>query len=194
MNVMLQIADFLLSTLFQLYIALILLRFLLQWARADFYNPLSQFIVKVTSPLLRPLRRIIPGWGGLDMACLLLAYLVTLVQVALVGAHIAPYNFLGLLDGQLTSPVSLLLVSLLDLFTLTIGIYMVAIFIQVIASWVSPGNYNPALALLHTLTEPLLRPARRMLPPIAGLDLSPMLVLLGLQVLKMLLVGLLLGS
>ncbi len=193
MQTLLQIADFLLSTLFQLYIALILLRFLLQWARADFYNPLSQFIVKVTSPLLRPLRRIIPGWGGLDIACLLLAYLVTLVQVALVGAHIAPYNFLGLLDGQMMGPVSLLLVSLLDLITLAIGLYMIAIIIQAIASWVSPGNYNPALTLLYSLTEPLLRPARRLLPPISGLDLSPILVLLGLQVIKMLLVGLVLG-
>lgn len=193
MQTLLQIADFLLSTLFQLYIALILLRFLLQWARADFYNPLSQFIVKVTSPLLRPLRRIIPGWGGLDVACLLLAYLVTLVQVALVGAHIAPYNFLGLLDGQMMGPVSLLLVSLLDLITLAIGLYMIAIVIQAIASWVSPGNYNPALTLLYSLTEPLLRPARRLLPPIAGLDLSPILVLLALQVTKMLLVGLVLG-
>lgn len=193
MQTLLQIADFLLSTLFQLYIALILLRFLLQWARADFYNPLSQFIVKVTSPLLRPLRRIIPGWGGLDIACLLLAYLVTLVQVALVGAHIAPYNFLGLLDGQLMGPISLLLVSLLDLITLAIGLYMIAIIIQAIASWISPGNYNPALALLYSLTEPLLRPARRLLPPISGLDLSPILVLLALQVAKMLLVGLILG-
>lgn len=193
MSTLLQVADFLLSTLFQLYIALILLRFLLQWVRADFYNPLSQFIVKVTSPLLRPLRRIIPGWGGLDIACLLLAYLITMAQVALVGAHIAPYNFLGLLDGQMMGPVSLLLVSLVDMLTLIISLYLIAIIIQAIASWISPGSYNPALALLYTLTEPLLRPARSLLPPISGLDLSPILVLLGLQVVKMLLVGLLLG-
>lgn len=194
MHTLLQIADFLLSTLFQLYIALILLRFLLQWARADFYNPLSQFIVKVTSPLLRPLRRVIPGWGGLDIACLLLAYLITVVQVALVGAHIAPYDIPGLLDGQTLSLPSLLITSLLDLITLAIGLYLIAIIIQVISSWLSPGNYNPALMLLYTLTEPVLRPARRLLPPISGLDLSPLLVLLALQVAKMLLVGLILGG
>ncbi len=193
MHTLLQIADFLLSTLFQFYIALILLRFILQWARADFYNPLSQFIVKITSPLLRPLRRIIPGWGGLDVACLLLAYLVTLVQVTLVGTHIAPYDIPGLIDGQIRGIPGLLLISLVDMFALGISLYLIAIIIQVISSWLSPGNYNPALMLLHSLTDPLLRPARRLLPPISGLDLSPMLVLLALQVLKMLLVGLLLS-
>jgi len=193
MHTLMTIVDFLLSTLFQLYIAVVLLRFLLQWVRADFYNPLSQFIVKVSNPLVRPLRRIVPGWGGLDVATLLLAYLLTLLQVTLVGTTITPYEVPGLLDGQILGVPSLLLVSLVDMFALAISLFIIAIIIQAISSWISPGQYNPAIALLASMTEPMLRPARRLLPPISGIDLSPLLVLLALQVLKMLLVGLLLS-
>lgn len=185
--------DFILTTLFQLYITVVLLRLLLQWARADFYNPLSQFIVKVTSPLVRPLRRVLPGWGGIDTSSLLIAYLLTAVQVFLVGTHISPYDVPGLLDGGQLHPATLALVALIDVITLTIGIFIVAIIIQVVISWVNPGLYNPAVSLLHSITEPLLRPARRLLPPISGIDLSPLLVLIALQVVKMLFVQLLLG-
>lgn len=190
MATLLSIADFLLTTLMQLYITVLMLRFLLQWVRADFYNPFSQFIVKLTNPLVRPLRRIIPGWGGLDVATLLLAYLITMLQVTLVGTRIAPYEILGLLDGQSLAPLSIAGVALLDLAALTIGIYFVAIIVQAVISWVNPGHYNPVIGLLHRLTEPLLRPARRLIPPISGIDLSPLLVILALQVFKMLLVGL----
>lgn len=185
--------DFLLTTLFELYIAVILLRFLLQWARADFYNPLSQFVVKVTNPLVRPLRRIVPGLGGLDLASLVLAFLVTLVQLSLVGTHLSHYNIPGLLDGQAINPLAVLLFSVLNLFALVVGIFTIAIIVQAISSWISPGHYNPVLSVLHSITEPLLRPARRLLPPISGFDLSPLLVLLALQTLKMLVLGLILG-
>lgn len=185
--------DFLLTTLFQLYIAVVVLRFLLQYARADFYNPLSQFVVKVTTPLVRPLRRIIPGIAGLDMATLLLAYLLTVIQVILVGTNISQYQIPGLLDGHVLAPLSIILISLVDLISLTIGLFIVAIIIQAISSWINPGGYNPVLGLLYTLTEPLLRPARRLIPPISGIDLSPLLVLLALQVVKMLFLGLVLG-
>lgn len=185
--------DFLLTTLFQLYIAVVLLRFLLQTTRADFYNPLSQFVVKVTTPLLRPIRRIVPGIGGWDLSSLLLAYLLTIVQIVLVGTHLSQFQAPGLLDGQLLSPLAIAMLALLDMVMLLLGIYMFAIIIQAISSWINPAGYNPVLALLHSLTEPLLRPARRLLPPISGIDLSPLLVLLALQVVKMLVVGLVLG-
>lgn len=193
MATLISIADFVITTLMQLYITLVMLRFLLQWVRADFYNPLSQFIVKVTNPLVRPLRRIIPGWGGLDMATLLLAYLLTVVQIALVGTHISPYEIPGALNGQTLQPLSIAGLALLDLITLAIGIYLIAIIVQAVVSWVNPGHHNPVMGLIHRLTEPLLRPARRLIPPISGIDLSPLLVLLALQVVKMLLVGLFLG-
>lgn len=185
--------DFLLTTLCQLYISVLLLRFLLQWARADFYNPLSQFVVKVSNPLVRPLRRIVPGLGGWDLATLLAAWLVAVLQVALVGTHIAQSQIPGMLDGQALQPLTIALVALLDLFALTISLFLIAIIIQAIGSWINPGQYNPVTVLLRSLTEPLLRPARRMLPPISGIDLSPLLVLLALQVLKMLVIDLTLG-
>ncbi len=193
MAVLTSALDFVLTTLFQLYIAVMLIRFLLQYARADFYNPLSQFVVKVTTPLVRPVRRIIPGLAGLDLATLLVAYLLTVLQIALVGTHISQYQIPGLIDGQSLLPLTIALVALVDIIALSIGIFIVAIIIQAISSWINPGSYNPVLGLLHSLTEPMLRPARRLLPPIGGLDLSPLLVLLALQVAKMLIVGLILG-
>jgi len=168
--------EFIINTLFGLYILVVMVRFLLQWVRADFYNPLSQFVVRVTNPALRPLRRFIPGWGGIDLAALVLMLSLQLISLALIL----------LLRGHGIPPVTLLFWSLAELVSLAINTYIGAIFIQVIVSWVNPGTYNPAISLLHNLTEPLLRPARRLLPPVSGLDLSPLLVLIALQVLKML--------
>lgn len=193
MTALTTVLDFLLTTLFQLYIAVVLLRFLLQWARADFYNPLSQFVVKLTTPVVRPLRRIIPGFGGWDLATLVAAWLLAILQVVLVGTQISQYNIPGLLDGQMLGPMGVLLVSLLDVFALTVSLLLIAIIIQALSSWFAPGQYNPMTVALYSLTEPLLRPARRLLPPVSGIDLSPLLVLLALQVVKMLVVTLVLG-
>jgi len=170
--------EFLLSTLFQLYITLVMVRFLLQWVRADFYNPVSQFVVRVTNPLLRPLRRLIPGWGGVDIAALLLMLLLQLLSLTLIlllRGHGIP---LGILFPW----------SVAELVALALNVYIFAIIVQAILSWVNPGHYNPVSSILYSLTEPLLRPARRLLPPISGIDLSPLLVLLALQVVKMLVV------
>ncbi len=168
--------EFILNTLFGLYILVVMVRFLLQWMRADFYNPVSQFVVKVTNPALRPLRRVIPGWGGIDFAAVVLMLLLQLLSLTLIL----------LFRGQGVPLPTLLFWSLAELVSLAINVYIGAILIQVIISWVNPGTYNPVTSLLHTLTEPLMRPARRLLPPVSGFDLSPLLVLLGLQVLKML--------
>ncbi|MFU8836711.1 MAG: YggT family protein [Thiohalomonadaceae bacterium] len=170
--------EFVLTTVFQLYIMLVMVRFLLQWLKADFYNPISQFVVKVTNPPLLPLRRIIPGWGGIDVAAIVLMVLLQLLSLFLV---------LWLRDKGMALE-TLLLWSLAELIGLGINVFLFAIIIQVIISWVNPGQYNPITAILASLTEPLLRPARRLLPPISGIDLSPLLALLALQVLKMLIV------
>jgi len=170
-------ATFLIQTLFGLYILVVMLRFLLQWTRADFYNPISQFVVKVTAPPLRPLRRIVPVYSGIDLASLVLAWLLQSVELMLVL----------LLIGADTTLIAAFLWAIPELVGLLINIYLIAILIQVVLSWVSPGGYNPAASLLYHLTEPLLRPARRMLPSVSGLDLSPMLVMIGLILLKMLL-------
>ncbi len=169
---------FLIQTLFGLYILVVMLRFLLQVVRADFYNPISQFLVKATTPLLRPLRRVIPGMGGIDFASIVLMWGLKTLELALLlmvaGAGAA---FFGPLLWAIPQLVNLL-----------INVFLFAILIQVILSWINPGAYHPAANLLYSLTNPVLAPARRLMPPMSGLDLSPMLVMIGLVLLKMLLV------
>ncbi len=173
-----QPAVFLVQVLFGLYAALVVLRFLLQLVRADFYNPLSQFIVRATKPLLNPLRRVIPGVSGMDIAALVLAWFVlTLEQLAILG-----------LAGVGLQPLAAALLAIPELISLIINVFLFAILIQVIISWINPGSYNPAISLIHSLTEPILGSVRRRLPEMGGLDLSPMVVMVGLVVLEMLLV------
>jgi YggT family protein len=178
------------NTLFDLYVLLVLLRFLLQFLRADFYNPVSQFVVRVTTPPLKPLRKVIPGVGGQDIAALVLALLVLLVKYLLIrslgmGAIdianvLAPVGAVG--------PGGLVIIACAEIFASFINIFLFAIIIQVILSWVSPGGYNPAVALIHSVAQPVMRPIQKFIPPLGGLDLSPIFATLGLMVVKMLLV------
>jgi YggT family protein len=171
--------EFLISVLFGLYILAVLLRFLLASVRADFYNPLSQALVKITNPVLRPLRRVIPSLRGIDLASIVLMLALQMLALYLII----------LLRGAGIAPFSLLIWSIAELLSLLLNTYLVLIFIQIIASWINPGGRNPALHLLSSITDPLLRPARRIVPLIEGIDLSPMLVLIVLQLLKMLLIA-----
>ena len=168
---------FLVQVIFELYLLVVMLRFLLQMVRADFYNPVSQFIVKATGPVLKPFRKIIPGYGGIDFSSLVVAWLVKTVELILIIMISGKGLMLGL-------PMFMAIPALVEL---TINIFLFSILIIVILSWVSPGGYNPAISLLHSLTDPVMRPARRLLPDMGGLDLSPMLVMIGLVLLKMLL-------
>lgn len=168
---------FLVRTLFGLYTAVVVLRFLLQLVRADFYNPVSQLIVKVTTPVLRPLRRFIPGYGGVDLASLLLAWLIKAAELALLATILGVgFNLLGALGWAIPALLGLM-----------IDILLFAVLIRVILSWLNPDPFHPAARLLSDLTDPVLRPAQRMLPPMGGLDLSPMLVMIALVLLRMLL-------
>ncbi len=175
-NFLVNAGAYLISTVFGLYIIIVLLRFLLQLVRADFYNPLSQFIVKATTPVLNPIRRLVPGLFGIDAASILLAY----------GLQYTENLLLFAIKGISVNPLALLWYSIGSLFTLVLYIYFFAILIQVIISWVSPGTYNPATALIHHITEPVMRPARKLLPPFSGFDLSPILVFVALNILMML--------
>lgn len=170
-------AIFLLQTLFGLYILVVMLRFLLQTVRADFHNPISQFVVKVTNPVIRPMRRIVPGLYGMDLSSLVVAWLLKSAELVLVL----------LITGLPLNPAGALLWAIPGLVALLINIYLFSILIIVILSWVNPGSYNPVTAVLYKLTEPVMRPARNILPPISGFDLSPMLVMIGLVLLEMLL-------
>lgn len=165
---------FLVDTLFGLYLLAVLLRFLLQMVRADFSNPIAHFLVVVTNPPLKPLRRLIPGLYGIDLASVVLLLLIELIyQVVLTT-----------LLGQPLVFGALLVRGVFHLLNLLLNVYLFSILIVVILSWVSP--YPNALSqLLGRLTGPLLRPARRWLPPLGGLDLSPMLVMIAIVLVQM---------
>ena len=167
---------FLVGTLFSLYILAVMLRFLLQMVRADFYNPVSQFLVKITHPILRPMRRFIPSFRKFDTASVVLMIVLQTVSVLLVQW----------IRGYHPGVAAVVILSVAQLVSLLLNVFLVAILIEVVVSWINPGGYNPALALVYSLTEPVLRPARNVIPPIAGLDLSPLVVLIAIQVIKML--------
>jgi len=134
---------FLIQVIFGAYIMLVMLRFLLQLVKADFYNPVSQFVIKVTSPPLRPLRRIIPGIGGVDISSIVLMWMLKSLELALIMV----------IGGLGTSLLPALAWSIPELISLFINVFLFAILIQVIISWVSPGAYNPVTALIDTITR-----------------------------------------
>jgi len=169
---------FLISTLFGLYILAFMLRLILQMVRADFYNPVSRFIVKVTNPPLKPLRRFIPGFAGIDMASVIIMLALQMLEffiITLLRNFPAP-DILGLT-----------LYAFIELVTLGFYVFLFSIFILAILSWINPGQYNPINNLLSQITAPVLRPVRRLLPPMSGMDLSPMLAMVGLWLIKLLL-------
>lgn len=171
------VGSLLISVIFGLYIFMLLLRLIFQILRADFYNPLSQAIVKITNPPLLPLRKIIPGLWGIDLASVLLIVVLQMAEIWL----------LLFMKGHAVSIVPLVIISLGYLLKSVIWIFLGAIFIRILLSWISPygGGQNPVVGLVYSLSEPLLRPARRMLPSMGGLDLSPMLAVIGLYILLM---------
>ena len=178
------------NTLFDLYILLVLLRFLLQMLRADFYNPVSQFITKLTTPPLRLLRRFIPSIGGQDSASIVLCLLLIYAKFLLMRALSIPAAHIGGVMAPIggVSYAGLLVLSVADLVALVFTVFLGAIIIQVIISWVSPGNYNPVIGLVNRLAEPVLKPIRKFIPPLGGIDLTPLFASLLLLVAKMLIV------
>lgn len=169
---------FLVNAIFGFYITVLMLRVLLQLVRANFFNPVCQFLVKITNPPLAPLRRLIPNWGRWDLAAIALAWVLKILSLIIVLAIIGS----GVGFGRIAA------VSAVQLLDLVVIIFMAVVFIKVILSWVAPHGDNPVVPLLYQLSEPILGPARRLLPPIGGLDLSPMIALLALQLLRMLLI------
>lgn len=169
------VSAFLVHTLFTLYIAVLMLRMLLALVRADFYNPLSQFLVNVTNPVLVPLRRVIPSIGRVDTASVVLMLVLKMVELTL----------LALIVGAAWSFPALLVIAVLQLIELLIYVFIFALIVQAIISWVAPSQAyeNPAVSILRDLTRPLLEPVRRVLPPIGMVDLSPLAVIIGLYVL-----------
>ena len=167
-------AIFVVQTLGSLYLLVVLLRFILQLVRANFYNPICQFIVKATQTLLKPMRRVIPSIFGLDMSSLVLAILVQMVVFAIVlTLSYIPFNILGLL-----------LWSIIGVTALFLKVFFFAMIISVILSWVAPGSTSPGAELVNQITEPALAPFRRFLPNLGGLDISPILAFMVSQLIQ----------
>ncbi|KZY56902.1 hypothetical protein A3735_19280 [Oleiphilus sp. HI0061] len=163
------------DTVSSLYVMIVLMRFILQLSRADFYNPISQFVVKATNPLLITLRRLIPGIAGIDLASLVLAILV---QTVAVGIKVAVLGY------AISNPINIVLLSAILVASFLIKIYFWSLIIMIVASWIAPGSGHPALLLINQITEPLMKPFRKILPAMGGLDLSPIFAFLTLQVLE----------
>lgn len=168
---------YLVSTIIDLYIAAIMLRLLLQWVKADFYNPLCQFLVKVTNPVLVPARRIVPSIGRLDTASVVVMLLFEFIQLVIIS-QISGAGFE--IQFMLVFAVRKLLVALLMT-------YFVLVIARVIISWIGSQSRHPLIPLIYQLTEPVLRPFSKLIPPIGGIDLSPLLALIALRFLLLLL-------
>ena len=160
--------SFIVGSIGQLYVFVLILRFLLPFARADFRNPLAQGILKITSPVVVPLRRVIPSIGRIDTATLLVIFFVLYLTLFLIA----------LIVGVPAGPTILALASLAYIPLLILRLYFFLIIVRVILSWVAHGGYNPAIALFPQLTAPVLRPIQRVLPPLGGFDLSPIFAII----------------
>ena len=168
---------FVIDTVFSLYILAVLLRFLLQWCGADFYNPISQFLVKVTHPPLKILRRVVPSIGKIDTSSLVLILALQML---------ADFSISFLMSGGLINIGALALTAIAQLISLLLNIFVFTIFASAILSWVNPGSFYSTASILTTLSNPLLNIIRRGIPDLGGIDLSPLVALVLLQLAKML--------
>ena len=169
--------SFLVGTLVDLYTTAVMLRLLLQWVRADFYNPVCQFLVRVTTPLLIPIRRVVPSLGRLDTASVILMFLLQASGTWAIS-RIAPLDM---------TTAQILLYALTKLGITLLMTYFILIIAVVILSWLGGRARHPLIPLLYQLTEPVLQPFRRLIPPIAGIDLSPLFALIAIRFLLLLL-------
>lgn len=175
MNAFADAGTFLIQSLASIYLVIILLRFLLQLSRADFYNPVSQFAHKATVVFLGPMRRLFPCYRNIDIACLILALLVQWLAIQLSI----------FLDGySLLNVFYILWWGALGILSMLINFYLYGLLAAIILSWVAPHNPHPAIMLLWQLMEPVMAPFRRIVPSLGGLDLSPILIFLILNVLR----------
>lgn len=175
MNALNEITVYLIQTVIGIYLLIMLMRFVLQLSLADFYNPISQFLVKATNPLVLPMRRVLPARGRFDPASLVLATFIQLISIiALLW-----------MNGINLPSLSLLLAwSVVAIIGLLVKIYFFALLGTIILSWVAPGTSNPAAYLMHQITEPVMAPFRNALPAMGGLDFSPILVFILINIIQ----------
>ena len=171
---------FIVNSLAQLYLLVLLLRLLLPWIRINFNNPISQAILRLTSPLVLPVRRLLPPIGRVDTATLVVAFGIQYLAILIIMWIL----------GRTPAIAPIAVTSIVNLVILTINLFIFAIIIRIVLSWLGAGgSYNPALAIIDAITEPVLRPFRRRIPPIGGLDISPIFAIILLSALAILVSG-----
>lgn len=171
---------YLINIVFFIFILAVMLRFLLQTIRADFYNPICQTLITLTNPALKPLRRWIPGFMGIDWPSIILMILLQALEISLIAL---------LVSGHLPPPISFPVIIVSKLLLMLIYVYIFVIIIQAIISWIQPGSYSPFTVLLYQLSEPLVRPIRRYIPAAGGIDWSLLIILILLNLALILLVA-----
>ena len=194
-NAVLEAFSFLVGMVLNLYAMLFAVRFIMQVFRADYYNPLAQFVVKVTDPVLKPLRRFIPSFKSYDTSSLLVTFIVLLVKILLLKllqTDILPVAGKALYSDR-QSYGTLFFIALVDVVHLLFNVFIFAMVIQAILSWFPNPNTDSIRNLLSGITEPLLRPIRKHVPPIGGFDFSILIGIIGLFFLQILVTGSLLS-
>ena len=172
-------STFLVSIIFGLFLWACMLRLLLQWVQADYYNPISQFVVRFTNPAVTPLKRFFPVSSKFDLSVIALLLILQILELFIIGA----------LNGELFGLIGLLIISIGQLLKLAADIFFFSIMIVVILSWVNPGGYNPIIVVIEQLASPVLKPVRRYIPAVSGFDLSPIAAIVGLQLIEMLIIA-----
>lgn len=163
---------FLVESILGLYILFLLIRFWMHWTNADFRNPFGNFLVQISNPLLRPFHNMINTNRGFAYATLLMAMILMIVKVII----------LLILNQHAFAIAGVVMLAIAEIIKTSIYIFLGAMIIRVISSWITQhGSYNPIINIVHSLTEPLMAPARRIIPLISGIDLSPILVFIFLQ-------------
>ncbi len=176
---------FLIDTIVGLYVLLLLIRFWLHWTRSDFRNPVGQFLITVTNPVIVPFGRLITNHNGFAIISLLAAFILTTIKLFILVK----------LSGFTPNLGGVLLYAVGELIKSSIYIFMVCVFIRVISSWFAQlGQYNPMMSVIYSLSEPIMAPARRLIPSLSGIDLSPIVVFIFLQLSLILIVGPILGE
>ena len=175
-----QATIFLVELFFDIFIIALLLRYLLTKVHADSFNPLSGLIIKVTNPLLKPLRRKIPGYLGVDWSSVVALLLIQALEVTLVEL---------IMSGEMLAFSGLIILTVAHLLKTILYIYLFIIIVQVIISWINPDAYNPITMIMYQLSEPILKPVRRIIPSAGGFNFSPLIILVIINLLMILLIS-----
>ena len=179
-NYFLQATIFLVELFFDIFILALFLRYLFTTVRVDSLNPLSSLIIKITNPLLKPLRRTIPGYLGIDWSSVLALFLVQAIEITLIAL---------IVNGVIPPLSGLIILTIGYLLRMILYIFLFVILIQVIISWINPNAYSPITTIMHQISEPILKPVRQLIPPAGGLDFSPLIVLVVINLLMILVIS-----